>query len=197
MRRIGLFGGTFDPVHLGHVAIASAALQEGIDHLVVMPCRLSPLKIAQGESSSPASGEHRLAMLKLAMPEVPQIEISSFEIEGADLSYTWQTLEYLRGRYPEDRLVLVIGEDQHRLLSKWVKIDEWSSWVDFLIFSREVLEDSAKTMPGLSIQRAVAQVPTVSATAIRQALQENRSVIGLIPVQVEQYIRKHGLYQTT
>jgi nicotinate-nucleotide adenylyltransferase len=195
VKRIGLFGGTFDPVHLGHVAIASAALQEGIDHLIVMPCRLSPLKIAQGDATMPTSGDHRLAMLQLAMPEDPRIEISRYEVDGPELSYTWQTLDYLSGRFPGDQLVLIIGEDQYRLLDKWVKIEEWSKNVEFLIFSRQVSEASENKLKGLKIQRAASPVPTVSATAVRQALHENKSVIGLIPVQVEQYVRRNGLYQ--
>jgi nicotinate-nucleotide adenylyltransferase len=195
VKRIGLFGGTFDPVHLGHVAIASAALQEGVDHLVVMPCRLSPLKVAMGETTPPTTGDHRLAMLKLAMPDNPRIEISRYEIDGPELSYTWQSLEYLRGRFPEDRMVLIIGEDQYQVLGKWARIEDWSKNVDFLIFSRQVSEASENKLKDIKLQRAGSSVPTVSATAIRQALHENKSVIGLIPVQVEQYIRQHGLYQ--
>lgn len=195
VKRIGLFGGTFDPVHLGHVAIASAALQEGLDHLVVMPCRLSPLKIAQGDTTAPTSGDHRLHMLKLAMPDDPRIEVSRFEIDGPELSYTWQTLEYLRERFPEDQMVLVIGEDQYQLLGKWAKIHEWARTVDFLIFSRQIPTSTENKLKDLKIQLAGSSVPTVSATAVRQALHEKKSVIGLIPVQVEQYIRDQGLYQ--
>jgi len=92
-------------------------------------------------------------------------------------------------------MVLVIGEDQYQLLGKWAKIHEWARTVDFLIFSRQIPTSTENKLKDLKIQLAGSSVPTVSATAVRQALHEKKSVIGLIPVQVEQYIRDQGLYQ--
>lgn len=196
MKRVGLFGGTFDPVHLGHVAMVHAALREGIDHLVVMPCNISPHK---QETVGGASGNDRFIMLRLAMPDDPRIEISRHEIDGPEISYTWQTLEYLGNRHTDSKLVLIIGMDQYLVLDQWARFNEWSQDVEFLVFNRTVEavtgEAVAMKNQGLRVQMALESVPTVSASQVRDVLRRGDSGIGLIPFQVGQYIKEHGLYR--
>ncbi|MDZ4787978.1 MAG: nicotinate (nicotinamide) nucleotide adenylyltransferase [Blastochloris sp.] len=195
MRRIGLLGGTFDPVHAGHVAMAYAALEEGIDHLIVMPCKLSPHKAFGSSESKPAPDQHRWNMLQLAMPYDTRVELSVYELDGPDYSFTWQSLDYLKSIYPQDRIVLVIGEDQYDVLDTWAKFQEWRTWVEILVFKREGMKsESLLKEEAILATWSKINIPTVSATDLRHRLAHGLEMKGLLPEGVAEYIEREGLY---
>ncbi|NJK90519.1 MAG: nicotinate (nicotinamide) nucleotide adenylyltransferase [Blastochloris sp.] len=195
MKTIGLFGGTFDPVHCGHEAMARAALVEGVDHLIVMPCHRSPFKLEAGGFAEPTSGEHRWQMLNLVFGDEPRIEVSRHEIEGPPISYTWQTLEFLWGLYPEDRLCLILGQDQYELLSQWARIEVWGSRVDFLIFGRGTDYGRKSSDPGWRLRWSSRTIPDVSSTMVREALAEGEEGRNILHPKVRDYIHRQGLYR--
>lgn len=195
MKRVGLFGGTFDPVHLGHAQIIQAALEEGIEKLIVMPCQISPHKTDALTDPAPIANHHRYKMLQLALPVDERIELSSYEIDQLEISYTWKTLDYLQERFPNDQLCLVIGEDQFNVLEKWAKFEQWCDEIEFLIFrrknKRELKSNSGKK---LRVKWAEQIIADISATKIRSDLAQGRDVSHLLNERVKDYMQQHQLY---
>ncbi|MFQ5550780.1 MAG: nicotinate (nicotinamide) nucleotide adenylyltransferase [Gemmatimonadales bacterium] len=183
--RIGIFGGSFDPVHLGHVAAVSAAQQQlALDLVLVVPAGVQPFKLDAG-----ASPEHRLAMLRLAFEDVPYTEIDSCEIERGGLSYTVDTVEEVRNRFPSHQLCLLVGADTARELPKWHRFDDLRRMVRIVVLSRPGTESPEGDLEFV----AIPDVPT-SATEIREALGQGRANPDVIPERVLHYMREHGLY---
>ena len=110
----GIYGGTFNPVHLGHIHLLKAAAP-CFDRILVMPDRVPPHK----EAERLASGEDRAAMLRLAVSDIPKAEVCTLELEAEGRSYTYLTLRKLRALYPDDRFTLIIGGDMLRTFKEW------------------------------------------------------------------------------
>lgn len=193
---LGIYGGSFDPVHLGHVGLAQAALGYGIHRLIVIPCRRSPHKRPEDGKEIPTSAEHRWVMLQRAFAHMPKIELSCFELDGPEYSYTWQTLEHFQKTCPQGtRLVLVCGFDSWLSLPHWARFEEWKDSVDYLVFPRkgQVVQAEPESLKNLSVTFAKEELPEVSSTELRQALKDARSH-PLLPTLVLDYIREHQLY---
>lgn len=185
--RIGFFGGTFDPVHEGHLEIATRALRAlQLDRLIFLPCRRSPHK-----STNPgASDQDRLQMLKLAIRCQPRFRVDPFELLRPPPSYTWETIKVLKERYPADtRLFLLIGLDQWDSLPKWSHPEELASDVDFIVAGRDGHPSPRK---GYRAHFLKSNHPA-SATSIRRALSTSDTPDWL-PDSVLAFIRKKGLY---
>lgn len=190
---IGVFGGTFNPPHIGHLIVAEHAREHlHLDRVVFMPAALSPHK--QGEQI--LEGHHRLEMLRLAVRGSAAFVVSDAEVRRGGVSFTVDTLEQLRREHPEARLVLLIGADN---------LAEFHLWRD----PGRVLELAdvvALTRPGfgpegmderLRREITICQVPLigVSASQIRRRVREGRSIRYLVPREVEKYIAAHLLYR--
>lgn len=194
--RIGLYGGTFDPVHNSHIALARSAMAYAIDHLVITPCRNSPHKTGTGDAPLEPD-EHRWNMLKLAFPGHPNISLSRFELNGPPISYTCHTIRYLQHIYTGARLVLIIGMDQTPLLHTWARYKEWAPTVDLLIFPRpgEPLTTHHLKHPA-RVTIAKETVGDTSSTQIRTLIKNGQSITHLVPTPVQAYILKNKLYTT-
>ena len=131
--KVGIFGGSFNPVHLGHVAIVREALkQELVDRIIIVPAYQNPLK-----AQVPGVPEKlRWQMLNRTFAEFDQVEISSFEIGQRTLSYTHKTLEHFQAELPDARLHLLMGSDSYCLFHKWSNPEKIFSLADILVFPR-------------------------------------------------------------
>lgn len=184
--RVGVFGGTFDPVHVGHLSIAQAALEcVPLDRIVFVPARRSPLK-ARGPL---ASEEDRLAMLRLATAEEPRFEVSTVELDRPGVSYTVDTLEALAG---EDVLYLVMGADAANEFERWHRPERIRELATLLVASRP----GAPTPPerhGVVVFDAPCL--DISSRELRARSARGRSLRYLVPEAAERYLEGHGLYR--
>ena len=201
MKRIGILGGSFDPVHIGHVALAHDALhQAGLDQVLLIPARLQPFK----QERTPASGEDRMKMLDLALADEPGIKPCSYELEQEGVSYTYLTMRALQQRFgPEAKLYFITGADSILKLDTWMHADELLSRYAFIVGSRpgyldEDMDESIERIRrehGTEIIVISNKPFDISATEIRNRLARGESTDGLILGTVAEYIREHGLYK--
>ena len=198
--RLGLLGGTFDPVHRGHLALARAARDElGLDEVLFLPAGQPWRKAGQ----MIASNEHRLAMLRRALEGEAAFHVSRLELERPGPSYTTDTLEALRDDHPEDELFFLLGEDALMDLPNWERPRRILELARLAVARRadsslETLEEAERRLPGLGERVVWLRMPAVavSATEIRERVREGQPIGGLVPATVEEYIRKQGLYST-
>lgn len=184
--RICLFGGTFDPIHLGHIHIAQAAVSKlALDTVIFLPCQQSPHKQNQQHTSA----AHRLAMCRLATAPYPWAEVDDYDLTAPPPSYSWRVAETMRARHPGARLFWLMGTDQWDALPRWNRPDHLTSLVEFIVFSRG---NPPKAIPGFRLHPLAGNHPA-SATAIRQSAPQQLKTDWLHPA-VAEYIRKHQLY---
>lgn len=196
MARLGIFGGTFDPVHIGHVAMVRRALEWGLGGVAVVPCHRSPHKPPDAGAPTPAAGEHRWEMLKLAFRGRGDAWLSRLELDRSGPSYTRDTIGEFQRRHPDAEWFLIMGGDQLPGLRRWIGFDEWAPGVRFLVFSRPGfdLDPGDAALQGLRADVINDFAMPVSATEVRARLAKGESVRGMLPEGVEAYIRQHGLY---
>lgn len=185
---IGIFGGTFDPVHIGHLRIAEAALvQLHLSSLLFVPNSRSPLK----PSGASASFEDRIAMLRLATHGMTNIDVSEVEGRRGGTSYTIDTLRELVGQYQGAQFYLIVGGDALRDFHLWREFEE----------IRRLARLAYVTRPGTEIEagdsgttRVVMPPLDVSSTAIRDRVRRRETIDEMVPKAVAEYIASHQLY---
>lgn len=186
--RIGLFGGTFDPVHHGHLEIAARARDAlELTQVRFLPCRVSPHKTDR----PPASGEDRLAMLRLATSALPWAVVDDFELHAPGPSYSYLTAEEMQLRHPDARLFWILGRDQWNALSRWRHPDRLAARVEFIVFDRDGIP---APRPGWTMHPVPGSHPA-SSTAIREALRSTYAMPNWLDPRVADYIRRHHLYR--
>lgn len=197
-RRIGMFGGAFDPPHVAHVALAQAAVQQlHLDEL-----RIFPTGQAWHKARALTDGGHRLAMARLAFGDVPRTVVDSREVNRAGPTYTVDTLRELKAENPGAQLVLVIGADQAEALHGWREADEIARIAIISIAERarpmraDAGFDASKLPPGRYERVELPPMP-VSATEIRERVGAGQGIAQLVPAVVAGYIDRHHLYRTT
>lgn len=198
MRRIGLMGGSFNPIHLAHVNMARAALSGGyVDEVLFLPTGNPPHKHAGLEDK-----EDRYAMTCLAIEGQEHMRVSRVEIDREGTIYTVDTLGILRERMPGCAFYYLIGADTVFQLSTWKRIDELIGMCTFLVCMRPG-EGSAETLAaaqqwrerGATILFMDAEPIEISSTEVRERLARGQSADDLLPPAVAEYIRAHGLYR--
>ncbi|TFZ05090.1 nicotinate (nicotinamide) nucleotide adenylyltransferase [Ramlibacter rhizophilus] len=196
-RRVGLFGGSFDPPHLAHVALARAAVEQlGLDTLHVLPTGQAWHK---ARSLSPA--EHRLALARLAFDPVPRARVDARELRREGPTYTIDTLRELRREHPDAELVLVIGADQAEALHGWRDSAEIPRLATLAIAERARPSEGpvpfdASHVPGGTWESVELPPMPVSATAIRALVGAGEPIDTLVPEGVARYIDQHHLYRS-
>ena len=194
--RIGVFGGTFDPVHNGHVLpVEAAAMKFQLQRVLYVPARLSPHKDAP-----PTDARHRVAMLALALEGRPDWSIDLEELDREPPSFTVDTLRSIAARHPGDELWLLMGTDILAGFDRWREPEAILGLARVAAFEREPFAGAAvrvPAVPGLSDRLSVFDAGSVriSATELRNALAAGRSIGGKVPGPVAEYITKHGLYK--
>ncbi len=199
-RTTAVFGGTFDPVHNGHLNIARQILAAGeADQVIFVPASIPPHKVGRARSSA----EHRVAMLAIALADQPECQISDIELERPGVSYTIETARAFAERFG-DNLRLVLGMDSLRDLHLWRQSRELVEEFRFIIYRRpgctapDLRDLGAQFGPAgaASLTQAIVagREENISSTAIRDRLAMGKSVKGLLPTAVLDYITEHRLY---
>ena len=197
MSRIALFGGSFNPIHNGHLHLAQTVHQQcGLDRMLLMPSGTAPHK----SSDAYAPAADRLAMCRLAAEPYPWLEVSDYELTKPGKSYTVETLRYLHSRFPVDSLFLLTGSDM--LLS----FDSWYCWQEILTLAgllcvsrgtepEDVLRQKAAELSSYGQVTVVHAKPLpMSSSQIRHKIELCRKFSCYLPENVVQYIMLHGLY---
>jgi nicotinate-nucleotide adenylyltransferase len=191
--KIGFLGGSFDPVHFGHLIAAQDAYeQHGLDRLVLVPAAQAPLKPNDVQSSS---GD-RLAMLRAAVEWDHRFEISDFELRRGGVSYTIDSARHFRQLYPNEQLYWIIGGDQLPNLHRWKDISELAQLVEFIFLERPGFPLRAQVdIPGLRLHRCDGHLLAISSTELRERMQHDLSLDYFIPHKAIVYIRENRLYR--
>ena len=189
MKRIGILGGTFNPIHIGHLMIAQMVLEKfGLDKVIFVPAYLPPHKSGRNLIAA----EHRLRMVRLVVRGNRYFEVSSFEITKGGKSYSVDTIRHLRRHYPGAKLFFIIGSDHIAKLHTWRNIQEVVRMVSFVAVYRPGFKTIRSKIPVRSM--IISGVHT-SSSDIRRRLGTAKTVKHLIPENVLRYIRKHKLYR--
>jgi nicotinate-nucleotide adenylyltransferase len=194
-RRLGIMGGTFDPVHLGHLVTAEQARADlKLDEVVFIPAG-NPWQKAQEETTA---AEHRYLMTVLATAANPAFSVSRVEIDRAAPTYTVETLRAMREIAPVDHLFFITGADAILNILTWKDAEECLELADFVAATRPGYHAEQLDEAGLLDRVILLDVPAlaISSTDIRERFSAGRSVRYLIPREVEEYAVKHGLYGT-
>jgi len=213
--RVGIFGGSFDPIHMGHLTpVEAVAARLGLDEVLYVPAYCPPHK----PTGPSATSHHRFAMLALALAPVPRFRLSDFEVAKGGTTYTIETLRQMRALRPDDEIVLVLGSDA------LVSFDSWRSWREiaeghrFAVIYREPF-DYPRTRDALTPELRARLAPevavfddapedatifwggnapvTMTSTCLRRAISAGEDLNGGLPPSVEAYVRRHRLYLGT
>jgi nicotinate-nucleotide adenylyltransferase len=188
--KLGLFGGSFDPVHLGHLLVAQAAMEEmRLDWLYFIPAAQSPFK----PDTRPAPSLERLRLLRMALAGESRYSIDDQEVQRGAPSYTIETVRNYRARFPEACLYYLIGADHIPLLPNWREAEELSKLVNFIIIPRPGEPPGALT-PSFHYHLLKGFPLGVSSSQIRARARAGLPLEGLVPSQVAEAIRNNGLY---
>jgi nicotinate-nucleotide adenylyltransferase len=188
--RIALFGGTFDPVHHGHLMLAQDAVEQlGLNKLIFLPAQVNPHKI---HAAPRAEAAHRLKMLRAAVAGEERFEVSSIELEREGPSFSVDTVQALQENWPEARFFFLLGADNLPKLPTWHRFDDLRKLVEFVCFGRNT-EGNAVWNPlcGSTLERRL----DISSTEIRQRIAAGLSIRYLVPESVRAFIYAHSLYQ--
>ena len=199
MERLAIMGGTFDPIHMGHLRMAYA-VQLAFDKVVFLPSYIPPHKQTRSDF---ASWEDRLAMVQMAVQNYADFVVSSLEFDRGGISYTYDTVNFLQELWPDAEIYLIIGEDSLTQLFTWYRVQDLLRLVHFVAAERPGYEGEegvarlTKAYGSWAAEKIIhAEVPetAISSTEIRKRLREGKPVRGMVPMAVEQYIYERGLY---
>ncbi len=199
-KRKALFGGTFDPIHIGHLALARACMEQlGLDGVLLMPTSVPPHKL----KAYMAPPEKRLQMCELAAADCPWLTVSDLEIQRGGASFTVETLEALHEQEPDTEWYLLTGADMFRSLGTWWRFEDIARLAVLCAVPRDGMtgEELAVCAAGLEARGARCRVvdalpPAISSTEIRERIQTGAPLDGLVPPAVGDYIEQEGLYRT-
>lgn len=201
MRKIGILGGSFDPVHNGHIGLAvDAKNQMGLDEVLLIPAKLQPFKL----DKNMVSGEQRLEMIALAVADKPGITPCSYELEQEQISYTYKTLAAISEMEgPETEIYFLTGTDSLLQIHRWKNAEEMLRTYNFVVGSRPGYKDDElrecidflKKEYNTNVTKVDNNQLNISSTEIRDRLHSGQGLAGLVPEVVERYIIEHGLYK--
>ena len=193
-----VFGGSFDPVHIGHIILARDIKEQlGADEVIFVPTAQAPLK-----ERHRASAEDRRKMLQLALDKEENFIIENYEIKRGGISYTVFTLEYLKKKYEGEELYLLLGSDSFLRFHMWKEPLRILQLAKIVVVDREgklkdveeYIEERFKTFKERIILLSSRRID-VSSTEIRRRVKEGKSIYCLVPEKIEEYIREKGLYK--
>jgi nicotinate-nucleotide adenylyltransferase len=189
--KAGIYGGTFDPVHNGHLITAMAVKEiRNLDKIIFIPSYIAPHKIGISRSSS----VHRIEMLKRAIEGIPFFDYSTFEIDKKGVSYTIDTLKHLKNEF--EQIELIIGYDNLLEFKTWKDPEEIFQLVKVIVLNRNVPSEPTEK-DKFYYAAEIINTPTIdiSATEIRKRVRENKPINFLVPKEVMEYIYRFNLYK--
>ena len=187
--RIGLLGGTFDPPHAAHLALAQCAIQD----LGLQSLRVLPTGNPWHRAFQPSLATHRVAMCRMAFAQIPQALVDDRETRREGPTYTIDTVRELRTEFPQAEWFLIIGADQARRFQTWKNWEELLGLVHLVVADRNPEAPQWQNTPMIQARRLPFEPMDISATAIRHRLSQGLSVDGLHPL-VQEYVQRHQLY---
>ena len=191
--KIGFLGGSFDPVHFGHLIAAQDVYEQyHFDRLFLVPAAQAPLKTQDMQSVT----EDRLAMLRAACEWDHRLEIADYELNKGGVSYTIDSVRHFRQQFPHDELFWIIGGDQLPLLHKWKDISQLAAMVEFIFLERPGHPSKPHTdITGLRLHRCDGHLIEISSSELRQRVRQGRSLNYFCPQKVIAYIESKKLYR--
>lgn len=197
--KIGLFGGTFDPIHLGHVdMIVQLRNAMHLDSVVFVPAYISPFK----QNAHVTAYEHRLQMARLAIDGQADFEVSDFESRSEKPSYTFYTAEHFKSCYPDDELYFIMGVDAFNDIEKWFRWEDLLDMIHVVVVDRPHKKMSVSPEVHRVLHQSACHVYylplhtlPISSTMIRERLKIHESVQGLLDDRVWDYIKENHLYE--
>ncbi len=195
LKKIGLFGGSFDPIHFGHLHLAIRIMEEvHLDQVLFCPAFTSPFK----KEAPPLPATHRLNMVKLAIQEIPQFAILDQELNRGECSYTIDTVRWLLASHPQIQLHLLLGEDMLEGFSQWKEFEELAKLAPPWIGTRRGICSSKGYSSAVykMWEKGRVQIPSIeiSSTEIRERIKKKLYCGHLLPQSVMRYILKNNLY---
>jgi nicotinate-nucleotide adenylyltransferase len=203
--RLGIFGGSFDPPHVGHLLVAQDAISAlSLDRLMVVPTATQPLKQRHRTDAT-----HRLAMVQHCFDGVPCAVVDPIEVDRGGLSFMVDTVDHYRAQFPAAEIQLLIGEDVVATLPQWRSPERLLAMVELVVLTRAFapLADAPPSRPsdpqrgadaslpgGASVRRLATRRVDVSSTEIRERVRHNLSIRGFVPDAVAHYIASTALY---
>lgn len=200
LKKTAILGGTFNPIHFAHLAMAEAVLEQaGPDEVWFMPSRKPPHK----SHREIVPEEHRTQMIRLAIAQEPAFCFSGFELERRGTTYTAETLQLLQGRYPDREFSFIMGGDSFFQLEDWYRPDVIMKTCGILAISRNGVSGQQMRQHAAYLQREykarvrILQMESmdISSSKIRRRVREGRDISGLVPESVAGYIDQHMLYR--
>ena len=190
MPRLGILGGTFDPPHLGHIALAQSAIKElSLSKILFIPSRIPPHKLSTNVSPE----NDRLKMLEFALGDYPDMEITDMEFRRTGKSYTYETILELKKLYHNDELFFIIGADNIHEMESWYKPDELVTMINFVAANRPGFEPHGRFKDQVKMFEMVPN--NISSTEIRKKVSLGEDVSGYVNPAVNEYIMKNRLYK--
>jgi len=184
LKKIAIYGGTFDPIHHGHLIVAREALERlGAKEVIFIPARVSPLR----KTAPIAKGEIRLLMIQAAIENEPGFAVDDCELRRPSPSYTIDTVEQIRQRKGDAAIYCLIGEDNVRKLTKWRRFADLEKMVRFVVLDRNGQQPH-------HVYPVIRRKIDISATEIRKRVATGRSIRYFVPPAVEEIIRREKLY---
>jgi nicotinate-nucleotide adenylyltransferase len=184
LKKIAIYGGTFDPIHHGHLIVAREALERlGVEEVIFIPARMSPLR----KTAPVARGEIRLLMIQAAIENEPGFAVDDCELRRPSPSYTIDTVEKIRQRKGDATIYCLIGEDNVDKLTKWRRFADLEKMVRFVVLDRSGERPR-------HAYRVIRRKIDISATEIRKRVATGRSIRYFVPPAVEEIIRREKLY---
>ena len=192
MSSIGIFGGSFNPIHKGHVSLARQLLRKvALDEVWLLVSPQNPLK----PQSSLLDDDMRLDMARLALTEAPYIKASDYEFHLPRPSYTWNTLQHLSHDYPQHRFTLIIGADNWHVFSQWRNSSDIIANYPIVIYPRDGYPVDAALLPP-SVRLVNTRLYNMSSTLVRRLIAEGRGVRRYLHPEVISYIQANHLYNS-
>ena len=200
MKKVGIFGGSFDPIHNGHIAIAESAYRDiFLDEVWFVPAGHSPNK----NETQMTDALLRAEMTELAVKDIPYFKMSAVELETSEISYTYLTLSKLKERFPNTKLYFLMGADSLDYFEKWYHPERICKAAALLVAVRNEFDGQAvsekirhiHTLFSAEIYPLSCEKTDISSSQVRTRIKNGESVLELIPEQVCQYIGTHHLYE--